>query len=244
MAPMARETRNTDKKAVSLGLQIGSHMRFGRNASALTAFNQQGLKWRERSRNIKILRLLLPGLIVFLLVLIIGWIVVQTLINALNIYGAAGLDIRMTNIRYVGTTKDGQHYEVSGLEGIRHGNNDPRVILKSPSMEMRRRQGAPNQMQSISGTYNDLEKTFEAKGRVIYTGGAAKMSLKTQSARVDIEKDTVTGDSLVEAQWDKGHIIGQSFSIHDKGSRIVFYGKGEKQVTAIFNAASKSRSQP
>jgi lipopolysaccharide export system protein LptC len=196
---------------------------------------RQAQMWRKRSRSIKRLRLIFPGLIIFIVVLIFGWIATKSIISALNVYNPTGQDIRMTNPRFYGQTSSGERYEVSGLEAIRHGSNTPIIQLKAPIMEMKGDQTRPNHLEAVNGVYNDSTKMFEVKGRVNFTGGASGMTLKTEAAKVDISRNLVTGDGHVEGKWAQGHIQGESFAIYDNGSRIVFYGKGDKQVTGVIN---------
>lgn len=195
---------------------------------------RQAQTWRKRSRQIKRLRLLFPGLIIAIIVLIFGWIVIKSIIGALNVYNPATQDIRMTNPRFYGQTPSGDRYEVSGLEAVRKGNNTPVISLKAPIMEIRGDSGRPNHLEAATGIYNDASRMFDVAGRVSFSGGAAGMTLRTEQARVDISRNQVTGDGFVEGTWSQGRIQGESFAIYDNGARIIFHGKGEKQAQGVF----------
>lgn len=75
-----------------------------------------------------------PGLIIGIVVLMIVWIVVQSVINSMNVYTATGEDIRMTNPLYDRSQK-GDRYELRGLEAIRKGRNSQIVNLTAPRLE-------------------------------------------------------------------------------------------------------------
>jgi lipopolysaccharide export system protein LptC len=203
-------------------------------APSRQALAAQALMWRKRSRQIKRLRLILPGLIIAIIVLIFGWIVIKSIISALNVYNPATQDVRMTNPRFYSQATSGERYEVSGLEAVRRGTAST-MTLKAPIMDMKGDATRPNRLEAISGIYDDATKMFDAKGRVVFNSGASGMTLKTEDARVDISRNQVTGDGHVEGTWNNGHIQGESFAIYDNGSRIVFHGKGDKQVTGTFN---------
>jgi lipopolysaccharide export system protein LptC len=203
-------------------------------AAQRQALSRQAQMWRKRSRQIKRLRLIFPGLIIAIAVLIFGWIVVKSVISALNVYNPATQDVRMTNPRFYGQTPSGERFEVSGLEAVRRGTATT-ISLKAPIMEMKGDGSRANRLESVNGVYDDSTKLFDAKGRVNFSGGASGMTLKTEQARVDISRNLVTGDGYVEGKWAGGSIQGQSFAVYDNGSRIVFHGKGDKQVTGSFN---------
>jgi lipopolysaccharide export system protein LptC len=213
----------------------------GNGAATLSAHKQvlkadlarQAQMWRKRSRQIKRLRLIFPGLIIGIVVLIFGWIVVKSVISALNVYNPATQDVRMTNPRFYGQTPSGERYEVSGLEAVRR-NNTMVMNLKAPIMELKGDAARPSHLEAVGGVYDDATKMFDVKGRVVFSGGTSGMTLKTEAARVDISRSQVTGDGAVEGSWEQGHIHGESFAIYDNGSRIVFHGKGDKQVTGTF----------
>ena len=197
--------------------------------------------WRKRSGRIQTLRIALPGMIVLIIALILGWITVKSILNALNVYNPTSQDIRMTNLHFVDQTGSGDPYEVSGLEAIKK-QGATSITLKSPVMIVNGNQSHPSHLQAVSGIYNDTAKTFHIDGHVAFSGGQAGMVLKTNQADVNLNTNIISGDHEVEMQWDRGSAHGQSFIISDNGNRVVINGKSGKRACGILNSAPRSTS--
>ncbi|GGZ25838.1 hypothetical protein GCM10011273_09090 [Asticcacaulis endophyticus] len=196
---------------------------------------KQAQAWRSRSRRIKLLRLVFPGLIVATLIAIVGWVIVQSILNSLNVYQASQADIRMTNPRFFGQTTGGDRYIISGLEAIRRGNSAPVISVNAPSMELKSDNSKPTLLKGLKGVYNEPDKTFTVEGDVVLNGGPNDFSFRTQEAIVDLNTSTVRGNKPIEGFGPTGHIKGESYIISDNGRHIAIKGKGSTQVRVTIN---------
>ncbi|MFT4090134.1 MAG: LPS export ABC transporter periplasmic protein LptC [Asticcacaulis sp.] len=189
----------------------------------------QARAWKKRARQIHRLRILLPGLIIGIVLLLVAWVIVQSVLNSLNVYGANTGDIRMLNPLYTDRGDDGSRYTLRGAEAVRRGNT-PIITLTAPRVDIRSESERASQLEAVTGIYNNNDRTITFKKDVVVTS-SQEFNLKTQDARIDLKNSTVAGNSFVEGQWANGDIQAQSFRIEDNGNRIYFNGKGEQKVT-------------
>lgn len=219
----------------------GAHTRTTQNSLADDQGQQkqrllkQAQAWRNRSRRIHRLRLVFPGLIIATLVALVGWVIVQSILNSLNVYQSSQDDIRMTNPRFFGQTTGGDRYVISGLEALRRGNNAPVISVNAPNMELKSDNSKPTLLKGLKGVYNEPDKTFTVEGDVVLNGGPNDFSFKTAEAIVDLNTSTVSGNKPIEGFGPAGHIRGESYTIYDNGQRIAIKGKGDKQVRVTIN---------
>ncbi|MFT3997070.1 MAG: LPS export ABC transporter periplasmic protein LptC [Asticcacaulis sp.] len=196
----------------------------------------QALAWKKRSRKIARLRFIFPGLIIGLIIVMIVWIVAQSVINSMNVYNANVEEIRMTNPFYTDRSRKGERYELRGLEAVRRGRNSPIVNLTAPRLEIRSENSRPSTLEAIAGVYDDSKRSFTVNKDVTMTSGSG-LTLKTQQAHVDLQDAIVSGDAPVEGRWDGGTVAAQGFRIEQNGRNVTFYGKPGQQVTGTFTGS-------
>jgi len=189
----------------------------------------QARAWRKRARQIQRLRLLLPGLIIGIILLLVVWVIVQSVLNSLNVYGANTTDVRMLNPLYTDRGDDGSRYTLRGVEAVRRGNT-PVITLTAPRVDIRAQNASTSQLEADTGIYNNTDRTITFNKDVVVTS-SQDFTLKTQDARINLKDSTVVGHSYVEGEWANGDIKAQNFRIEDNGNRVHFNGKGEQQVT-------------
>ncbi|MDC7682896.1 LPS export ABC transporter periplasmic protein LptC [Asticcacaulis sp. BYS171W] len=203
-------------------------------SASMHRLSQQAVAWKKRSRKIARLRLLFPALIIGLVVVMVVWIIVQSIINSMNVYNATGDDIRMTNPLYMDRNDNGNRFELRGLEAVRKGRNSSTVLLTAPRLEIRSENNRPSYLEAASGVYDDQKRTFQINKDVRLRSGGG-FTLKTQAASVDLQRSVVIGNAPVEGEWASGRVTGQSFRVEDNGNRVIFKGKGNLQVAGTLS---------
>ncbi|MFP1130491.1 LPS export ABC transporter periplasmic protein LptC [Asticcacaulis sp. W401b] len=204
------------------------------HADARHRLNIQALAWKKRSRKISRLRLIFPGLIIGTVLLMIVWIVVQSVINSMNVYTTTGEDIRMTNPFYTDRSRNGERYEMRGLEAVRKGRTSQIVTLTAPRMEIRSENSRPSALEGAVGVYDDTKRRFTLNKDVTLNSGNG-LSLRTQAADVDLQSAVITGNTPVEGRWQTGVVNAQAFRVEQNGRKVVFYGKPGQQVTGTLS---------
>lgn len=203
-------------------------------ADARQRLTVQALAWKKRSRKISRLRIIFPGLIIALIIVMIVWIIVQSVINSMNVYSATGEDIRMTNPFYTDRSRNGERYEMRGLEAVRKGRNSSVVSLTAPRLEIRSENSRPSALEGAAGIYDDTKRRFTVNKDVTLSSGNG-LSLRTQAADVDLQNAVITGDKPVEGRWQTGTVNAQAFRVEQNGRKVAFYGKPGKQVTGTLS---------
>ena len=194
---------------------------------------KQAIMVRRRSRRVKLMRFVFPGAIAALLLLNIGWIAVQTVINSMNVYGGADAEIRMTNPRYFGRNDQGEHYTISGLEAVRKGRDSTTITLKAPMIDFRSDSGRLTHVTSANGVYDQNTRKLTLMGNVRLTSN--DLDMKTDEAVVDMINSNISGDKHVEGTNASGHIVAESFVITDNGAHSLFRGRGDTKVWITIN---------
>ena len=185
---------------------------------------------RRRSRRIRSLRFWIPGTIVLLGLLNVGWIAVTTIINSFDVYSGVINEIRMTNPHFSGQSAKGNHYTISGFEALRKGTDATIFTLKSPLIEYRSANQGASRVSAANGTYNRDTQTVLLTGNVVMQPGNSDMVYRTETATLDLEKSQVSGDKHIDGIGSLGHITGESFLVADDGKSIELHGKGDTQV--------------
>jgi len=196
---------------------------------------RQAVMVRRRSRRVGLMRVVLPGAIGVLLLLNIGWIAVQSVINSMNVYQGSDVEIRMTNPRYFGRNDKGEHYTVSGLEAVRKGRDSVTITLKAPTLEFRSDSGQLTHVTASNGVYDQNTRQLTLMGNVNMTSSGSGLAMKTEEAAVDMINSTISGDKHVEGTSASGHIVAESFVISDNGQHAVFRGRGDTKVWITVN---------
>ncbi|MBW8733868.1 MAG: LPS export ABC transporter periplasmic protein LptC [Asticcacaulis sp.] len=185
---------------------------------------------RRRSRRIRTLRRVFPGLIIGLGLLNIGWIVVTTVIGSFNVYNVTGTEIRMTNPRYSGLNSEGAPWIISGLEAIKKAGDTSIATLKAPAIEFKGSGDSASRISAANGIYDADTKTFRLVGNVVMVSGNSDMTFHTEQAVVNLTDMSMSGDKHIEGTGSMGHIVGESFVISKNGSDIIVRGHGDAQA--------------
>lgn len=195
----------------------------------------QARAWQKRAKRMQRLRILLPGLIIGILGLVVVWIIVQSVLNSLNVYGTGSVDVRMLNPLYTDRGSDGSRYTLRGVEAVRSGTTSA-ITLTAPRLEVRSQNGRGARLESANGLYDNDRRTITLQSGVLIN--SRDVNLNTERALIDLNDTTVSGSDPVDATWPGGEVRAQGFRIEDNGNRLHFSGKGETKVTGTLRNAN------
>ena len=181
-------------------------------------------RWRTQSRRIHFFRRALPGAMAALLALLVGWIAVRAVLTAMNEAKGAAAAIHMTNAVFHGRNESGRPFVLHAREAVRDGSNVNQIQLTDPIFEMAAEEtvGA-RKMTAQHGLYYDDKKMLYMNGHVVLDDGQGTL-FHSETAVIDINKDTARGDSRVVGDGPQGHITASTYSVDQKGQHIVFAG--------------------
>jgi len=180
-------------------------------------------RWRRRSRAVRSLRIILPVIIGLIAVALVGEVVWRNIVELPTPQKEARTAIRLVNAALVGRVKDGRGFEIGAKQAIRDENDYQSITLMEPVLLIG--EGLPNEarMTARIGAYNERDKLLRLRGGVRIVDGKGH-SFASQEAIIDTRTGEVVGQSQVQGDGPLGQLNAKSYSVQDKGDRLVFKG--------------------
>lgn len=180
-------------------------------------------RWRRRSRLIRTLRIVLPIVIGLIAAALVGEVVWRNITALPTPQKEARTAIRLVNARLVGRVKDGRGFVIGAKQAIRDEHDYQAISLMEPILVIG--EGLPNaaQMSARIGSYNERDKLLRLRGDVRIVDGKGH-SFASQEAIIDMRTGNVVGQSQVRGDGPLGQLNAKSYSVQDKGDRLVFKG--------------------
>jgi len=180
--------------------------------------------WRRRSQRILFLRRALPATMIALIVLLLGWIAVRAVLTALNEANGASGRVHMTNARLHGRDGRDQAFVLTSKDAVRDERDANRIELTQPALELAGQEGQPpRRARGDHGVYLADRRILYMDGHVVFDNGPDSR-FTSDRAVVDLQADTVTGNSAVHGDSPLGHIDASSYSVDQHGDHVVFIG--------------------
>lgn len=179
-------------------------------------------RWRRRSKVIRLLRVLLPALIVLIFLGLAGSVAYSTF-RAQPRQAAAGDEpIRLVNPRFVGRDDKGRAFVLTAASATRDRADYQRVLLDKPALVLD--EGGPDQLRlnGANGVFH------EATGKLSLSGGVqmadVKNAFQTASSQFDTKTGELVGSGPIQGSGGLGEITAKSYGVYGKGDRMVFKG--------------------
>lgn len=193
-------------------------------------------RWRERSRRVRLLRRVLPIVILLLAGGTLTWTVFRTVMSGVERKASESGEIRLENARFRGQDAQGRSF-IIGAEGAVRDPATGRFRLIGPAVRLNLGGLKVTEMTADGGTYDETNKTVIIGPNVRISDGGSGFTLTTPEAVVDTTTGIVTGTKGVQGRGPLGTINASSYAIHDQGRRIVFNGSGDNKVRGVINPA-------
>jgi lipopolysaccharide export system protein LptC len=180
-------------------------------------------RWRRRSRLVRTLRIVLPVVIGLIAAALVGEVVWRNIVALPTPQKEARTAIRLVNARLVGRVKDGRGFTIGARQAIRDEHDYQSISLMEPVLIIG--EGLPNgaQMSARIGSYNERDKLLRLRGDVRIVDGKGHR-FASQEAIIDTQTGNVVGQSQVQGDGPLGQLNAKSYSVQDKGDRLVFKG--------------------
>ena len=197
------------------------------------------LKANRHSRNVKLLKALLP---VLALASIIGFFAVAWLKNTIgdqiSVAGATIEDgkLVMDNPKMEGVTNENQPYRVVANRALQSINGDGEITLEGIVADVPFSGTERADIIATGGIFNNTLQTMVLDdGLTVTTQGGLKAIL--QSANINMATGSLITDDPVDITRQGTHIVAQSMEIQDNGKVLVFQTR--VKVKIIPNAMDK-----
>lgn len=179
-------------------------------------------RWRSRSRLVRTMRVVLPAVMVAIVVALVGWVTWRNVTERPAIPREGQTEIRLLNARFVGRVKDGRGFTLGARQAIRDDKDYQSVALIEPAMVVGQGEGQAR-MSARVGNFNERDKLLRLRGDVRIDDGKG-LRFTSQEAIIDTTTGEVLGHSQVQGDGPLGQLNAKSYSVEDKGDRLVFRG--------------------
>jgi lipopolysaccharide export system protein LptC len=190
-------------------------------------------RWRRRSRIIGAFRLALPAAIAVISAAFVGWIVFGGIVERIG--GGQDSDatgtIHMTNARFLGQDEQGRSYVLSAAGAARDSANPMRITLDRPAMTFDAAGTNPTGISADTGVYREDTRILMLTGHVKLHDLQGD-DIATNQAIVDTVKGVVAGRTQVAGRGPTGAIQADSYTVMDRGQRLVFQGRVHSQLNS------------
>ena len=181
--------------------------------------------WRRRSQRIRVLRRALPAAMGLLVAMLLGWVGVRAVLTALNVASGAAGTVHMSNARFHGRDGHDRSFVLVSKEATRDGIDPNKVTLVLPDLTLANETGPqPRRVTGRNGLYFDDTKMLYMSGHVVFDDGAGNRFV-SEHAEINIQQDTIRGDTAVTGDGPMGHVDALTYSVDSKGDHVVFVGQ-------------------
>jgi len=183
---------------------------------------REAASWRRRSRRVRQLRLLLPGLVGVILLVLAGYLSMALLAAPRTRPVETGTPIQLVNPQFVGQDRKGRAFTLTAKTATRDPKDYDRVFLDQPVLVLKRDPGEPIRVSALKGDYNESDHLLKLNGDVRLNGG--DISFLTGASTFDTALGELVGDGAIEGVGSLGEINAKSYGVYDRGDRLVFGG--------------------
>ncbi|WP_339873145.1 LPS export ABC transporter periplasmic protein LptC [uncultured Brevundimonas sp.] len=194
----------------------------------------EGAHWRARSKRVRLLRRVLPVVILVLAGGTVTWTVFRSVMSGVERKASQTQEVRLDNPMFRGQDAQGRSFMI-GAEGAVRDPQTGFFRLIGPVMRLNLGGRKVTEMTADGGVYNEVARTVTIGPNVKITDGGSGFTLTTPEAVVDTATGIVTGSKGVEGVGPLGTISASSYAIYDQGERVVFKGSGDNKIRGVFN---------
>lgn len=180
------------------------------------------LRWRRRSRLIRVLRIALPLAIGLIFATLIGFIVQGTIAGGPIQPDAADTPIRLVNFRLVGRDDRGRAFVLTADSATRDQQDYQRVLLVKPALLVDSESPRPTRLSARTGVMHEGTGRLQLDGDVQLNG--ADLSIATASSVYDTATGVLQGQGQIAGRTALGDVSAKSYGVYDEGERMIFRG--------------------
>ena len=179
-------------------------------------------RWRRRSRVIRVLRIVLPGLIGLILAGLAATVVYNSFTAQAAPTASSNDPIQLMNPRFVGRDDRGRPFVLIAASATRDAQDDQKVYLDKPALVLDDEGPDPLRVTATKGVYHEVTRKLEVSGGVRLAG--ARGAFDTAQSLFDTRTGELVGSGPIQGAGSLGEIQAKSYGVYDKGARMVFSG--------------------
>lgn len=180
------------------------------------------VRWRRRSRTIRLLRLVLPAAIGGIFLSLGGMVGYNAMVSRAAEPQEGESPIRLVNPRFAGRDDKGRAFVLTATSAVRDKNDYQRVLLEGPALVLDETGPDALRLGSAEGVYHEGNRKLELNGGVRIAG--ARAAFDTAASLFDTQTGELVGSGPIHGSGSLGEISAKSYGVYDKGDRIIFKG--------------------
>ena len=180
-------------------------------------------KARAHSRLVRILRWVLPAIMVGVIGVLAGLVGAHAIKRQAAARKDAATPIRMVNPHFFGRDNQGRAFTLGARQAARDEQSFQRVLLRYPSVTLDVNGAHPSTLTADAGVYHEDTRILLLKGHVRADNSKAS-TFATDEATVNTRTGVVNGAGALLSQTPVGELKSKSFDVYDKGDRVIFKG--------------------
>jgi lipopolysaccharide export system protein LptC len=138
--------------------------------------------------------------------------------------------VSMTNARFSGRDSRNRSFTVTAVEARQRSSDSTIIHLKHPKADLDLTDGRLVAINADSGIYVRNDQLLNLAGEVTLSDNKG-FEFHTDSASVDLGRNTASGDAPVAGRGPSGDITSEGFRVLDDGDRVIFTGKTSLKLT-------------
>ncbi|MBC7666938.1 LPS export ABC transporter periplasmic protein LptC [Caulobacter sp. DWR2-3-1b2] len=187
------------------------------------AYRRDLSRWRNRSRRVRLARVLLPIAILAILASVGGQVAWRSFTGGDRRPAESKAQIRMISPRFQGQSSDGRPFLITARSAVRDEADLKRVFLDAPTLTLGVGSPVPTRSTADRGIYREDTLKLQLFGNVRMDDGAG-YRFASNEAMVDTRTGNITGETTLNGEGPTGQVQSNAYSVYDKGDRIVFRG--------------------
>jgi lipopolysaccharide export system protein LptC len=180
-------------------------------------------KARAHSRLVRVLRWLLPMIMVGVLGALVALVAAHAIRRRDAAHRDAATPIEMVNPHFFGRDSQGRAYTLGARQAARDEQSFQRVLLSYPSITLDTEAPRPSTLTADTGVYHEDTRVLFLQGHV-RANNARESRFATDQAIVNTRTGVVTSPSALAGETPVGDVQSRAFDVFDKGARVVFKG--------------------
>jgi lipopolysaccharide export system protein LptC len=180
-------------------------------------------KPRVHSLLVRILRVLLPMVMLGVIGLLVTLVVAHAVRRQAAAHNDAATPIRMVNPHFFGRDSQGRAYTLGAMQATREEASFQTVMLSYPKVTLDVNGQHPSTLTADTGIYHEDTRILYLKGHV-HANNAKQSTFATDEATVNTRTGEVVGGAPLTSQTPLGDLRSNNFDVYDKGDRVVFKG--------------------
>jgi lipopolysaccharide export system protein LptC len=180
------------------------------------------LRWRRRSRVIRILRVVLPLMVGLIFATLVGFVIHGTIAGPPAASDATDTPIRLVNFRLVGRDDKGRAFVLTADSATRDQQDYQRIHLVRPSLLIDAESPRPTRLSATRGVMHEGAGKLSLDGGVQLNG--ADLSVATASSVYDTATGILQGQGDIAGRTALGEVNAKSYGVYDEGERMIFRG--------------------